>query len=147
MEIETFYNNINNMSSLEFNSFIKRLRQILNNKLQNRKNGRENRKNRRENRKKREREQDREQKKQKRAQKKQAREQERVQKNQGNPFNSADDLFTELLTKQKILPKLIQSKFNCRHAEFHINNEWCLKNFEDFLIFLKQPVLILLKSG
>ncbi len=56
------------------------------------------------------REQAKEQKEQEKAQKKQAREQAAEQ-----TFSFADNLFTEPLTKHKILPKLIQSHFACGH--------------------------------
>ncbi len=68
------------------------------------------------------------------------------QKEQENSFNLADDLFTEPLTKYKILPKLKQSNFACGHAEFHIDHEWGIKNFEDFKNFIKPSVFGLIKK-
>ncbi len=44
------------------------------------------------------------------------------------------------------MSKSVQSDFNCRHAEFHIDNEWGIKNFENFLIFLKSPIFALIKK-
>ncbi len=67
-------------------------------------------------------------------------------KNRDKPFNFADDLFTEPVTKSEIAHKLVRSDFDCRHAEYHIGNEWELKNFEDFLNFIKTPIFSLIKN-